>query len=330
MQEAQNSVASEDMLDQLADAYRGKPVPDDWDPETHPLFMRDVETQLEEGNPLAQGIAMLQNPDPPEEIAERAKQKGNYFLKRGPRYYKDAVTHYTEAIEARGSDAKKNSIYHSNRAAVELLRKNYGKVVDDCTMAMKLDPTHIKAYFRCAKAQAALHKWALCLEVCEAGLKLEPDNKEILKEMTVAKEKLDAKRQEAKKQEAAKAKALLQDSKHQRAITKACQDRGVRMGECVYGGAVQGGQAQEAYIDGEGALHWPVLFLYDEFDQSDYFQDTHEDATVGGCLSMLFDPDAPPPEWDPTRRYRPNTGETKPETLNRYRPDTDRYSPDTP
>ena len=124
MQEAQNSVASEDMLDQLADAYRGKPVPDDWDPETHPLFMRDVETQLEEGNPLAEGIAMLQNPDPPEEIAERAKQKGNYFLKRGPRYYKDAVTHYTEAIEARGSDAKKNSIYHSNRAAVELLRKN--------------------------------------------------------------------------------------------------------------------------------------------------------------------------------------------------------------
>eukprot|EP00802_Teleaulax_amphioxeia_P014505 Tamp_14572.p1 GENE.Tamp_14572~~Tamp_14572.p1 ORF type:complete len:460 (-),score=116.12 Tamp_14572:238-1530(-) len=298
---------SDDLLDMLAEQYRGKPIPDEWDPETHPLFMEDVETQIDEGNPLAQGMAMLKNPDPPEEIAERAKSKGNYYLKRGPRYYKDAVQHYTEAIEARGKDAKKNAIYHSNRAAVELLRKNYGKVVEDCKMAMKLDPSHIKAYFRCAKAQAALHKWALCLEVCEEGLKVEPGNKEILKELAVAKEKLDAKRQEAKKAEAAKAMALLQDSKHQRAITKACQERGVRLGECVYGGAVQGGQGKEAYLDADGAVHWPVLFLYDEFDQSDYFQDTHEDASVEGCVSMLFDPDSPPPEWDPTRRYRPDT-----------------------
>jgi len=35
---------------------------------------------------------------------------------------------------------------------------------------------------------------------------------------------------------------------------------------------VQGGQGKEAYLDADGAVHWPVLFLYDEFDQSDYFQ----------------------------------------------------------
>ena len=37
--------------------------------------------------------------------------------------------------------------------------ENYGKVVEDCSKAMQLSPSHIKAYFRCAKAQAALHKW---------------------------------------------------------------------------------------------------------------------------------------------------------------------------
>jgi hypothetical protein len=46
----------------------------------------------------------------------------------GPRYYKEAITHYSEAIQAKSPDTKKNAIYYSNRAAVELLRKNYGKV----------------------------------------------------------------------------------------------------------------------------------------------------------------------------------------------------------
>jgi len=69
---------------------------------------------------------------------------------------------------------------------------------------------------------------------------------------------------------------------------------------------VQGGQSQDPYIDEEGALHWPVLFLYDEFDQSDYFQDTHELATVQGCLDMLFDTESSSPEWDPEGRYRPD------------------------
>ena len=37
---------SDDLLDMLAEQYRGKPIPDEWDPETHPLFMEDVEVKL--------------------------------------------------------------------------------------------------------------------------------------------------------------------------------------------------------------------------------------------------------------------------------------------
>ena len=306
-EQARKDAEDEATLERIALAYKGKPLPEDWDPETHPAFMEDPDRQIEEGNALAQGLAMLKIPDPPEEIAERAKTKGNHFLKRGPRYYKEAIKHYTEAIQAGGKDDAKNAIYYSNRAAVELLRKNYGKVVEDCTKAMTLNPSHIKAYFRCARAQAALHKWQLCVDVCEAGLKVEASNKEILKELENARAKLEARRQEAKKKEAEKAKQMMEDSKGKRALNKAIEARGIRMGECVYGGAVQGGQAQDPFVDEEGSLHWPVLFLYDEFDQSDYFQDTDEGATVEACLEMLFDPDSPPPEWDPTRRYRPGS-----------------------
>jgi tetratricopeptide (TPR) repeat protein len=306
-EQARKDAEDEVTLEQIARAYKGRPLPDDWDPETHPAFMEDPARQIEEGNPLAQAMDMLKIPDPPEEIAERAKQKGNHFLKRGPRYYKEAIAHYTEAIQAGGKDDAKNAIYYSNRAAVELLRKNYGKVVEDCTKAMQLNPSHIKAYFRCARAQAGLHKWQLCVDVCEAGLKIEASNKEILKELENARAKLEVRRQEAKKKEAEKAKQMMEDSKGKRALNKAIEARGIRMGECVYGGAVQGGQAQDPFVDEEGSLHWPVLFLYDEFDQSDYFQDTHEGATLQACLEMLFDPDSPPPEWDPTRRYRPGS-----------------------
>ena len=303
-EQARKDAEDEVTLELLARAYKGKPVPEDWDPETHPAFMQDPATQIEEGNAFAIGMDKLRQPDAPEEVAERAKQKGNHFLKRGPRYYKEAIKHYTEAIDAKSADAQQNAIYHSNRAAVQLLLKNYGKVVEDCNVAIKLHPAHIKAYFRAARAYAGLHKWTQCIEVCEAGLKVEADNKEILKELSAAQEKLAVKRQGAKKAEAEKAKQMLAESKVQRALHKALEERGLRMGECVYGGAVQGGQSTDAYIDADGAVHWPVLFLYDEFDQSDYFQDAHEEATVQGCLDMLFDEASPPPDWDPERRYR--------------------------
>ena len=90
-EQARKDAEDEVTLELLARAYKGKPVPEDWDPETHPAFMQDPATQIEEGNAFAIGMDKLRQPDAPEEVAERAKQKGNHFLKRGPRYYKEAI-----------------------------------------------------------------------------------------------------------------------------------------------------------------------------------------------------------------------------------------------
>ena len=51
--------------------------------------------------------------------------------------------------------------------------------------ALSLSHTHTHTHTH-TRMQAALHKWQLCVEVCEAGLKFEADNKEILKELTIA------------------------------------------------------------------------------------------------------------------------------------------------
>jgi len=118
--------------------------------------------------------------------------------------------------------------------------------------------------------------------------------------------KMKQKEEEIRKREAQKAKELLAESSKTRNVRKAIEERGVRMGECVYGGMVSQ-SSREAFLDGEGNIHWPLLVIYNEFDQSDYFQDVHEGGIILDILKMLFDPTSPPPDWDPSRRYRHDT-----------------------
>jgi len=95
---------------------------------------------------------------------------------------------------------------------------------------------------------------------------------------------------------------MVQDSSKSRAVRKATEERGVTMGEMIYQG-LAGGQNVDPTVDAEGHVHWPVLVIYDEFDQSDFIQDVHELSAVEETVSLLFDPSQPPPDWDPERKY---------------------------
>ncbi|EKX36527.1 hypothetical protein GUITHDRAFT_155219, partial [Guillardia theta CCMP2712] len=263
-EKAQQEKEDEEALERMEAMFKGKPLPEEWDPNSHPAFMVDVDSEKEKGNPFVEGMELLKTPDPPEYIAETLKDKGNAALKRGPKYYEDAVKFYTEALEAKSPLPQQNAILLCNRAAVQLLRKNWGKVIEDTREAIKLDPSNIKAYYRCARAQAGLQKWNLCVEVCDEGLKVDPCNKELLKEKEAAMGKMKQKEEEIRKREAQKAKELLAESSKTRNVRKAIEERGVRMGECVYGGMVSQ-SSREAFLDGRGNIHWPLLVIYNEF-----------------------------------------------------------------
>eukprot|EP00286_Rhodomonas_abbreviata_P009667 CAMPEP_0181336852 /NCGR_PEP_ID=MMETSP1101-20121128/27667_1 /TAXON_ID=46948 /ORGANISM="Rhodomonas abbreviata, Strain Caron Lab Isolate" /LENGTH=428 /DNA_ID=CAMNT_0023447229 /DNA_START=9 /DNA_END=1296 /DNA_ORIENTATION=- len=295
---ARRDQEDEEALERIAQAYRGKPVPEDWDPNSHPYFMTDIDAEIAKGNPFVEGFQQLLYEDPPEVIAENKKTQGNDALKRGPKYYDDAIKLYTSAIDAGSSDAKANAVYYSNRAAVQLLKRNYGKVVEDTDAALKLDPANVKSYFRAGKALAALYKWQLAIQKFEDGLKVDPENKDMKKLLEETKKKHAAQQQEVKKKEMEKAKSLVADSSKTRAARKAIEERGVTLGEAV------GGQNVDASVDDNGHIHWPVLVVYDEFDQSDFVQDVHEGTTVEEIMQMIFDPSQPPPDWDVERRYK--------------------------
>jgi len=78
-----------------------------------------------ESNPTLAAISnLLYQDSTPEEIADRLKDKGNEALKRGKKYYNDAIKHYSEGIAQKCSDNKLQSILFSNRAAVNLMMGN--------------------------------------------------------------------------------------------------------------------------------------------------------------------------------------------------------------
>ena len=93
----------------------------------------------------------------------------------------EAIDLYTRGLEKRCPDRKINATLHCNRAAVNLLlgrlilwraflrcrhvfstwlslTGNRRKVVADCCLAVKLDPSNIKAYYRATKALAAVER----------------------------------------------------------------------------------------------------------------------------------------------------------------------------
>jgi hypothetical protein len=54
------------------------------------------------------------------------------------------------------------------------------------------------------------------------------------------------------------------------------------------------------YIDDYNILHFPVIFLYDEFMQSDFIKDFPMNSTFGEQLNVVL---AQPAPWDPSHRY---------------------------
>ncbi len=76
--------------------------------------------------------------------------------------------------------------------------ENYGKTIEDSKKAIELNPKNIKAYYRAAKAYSALGKHTEAAEICEQGLKEEPNNKAILDELKTAKDLLEAQKVRAK------------------------------------------------------------------------------------------------------------------------------------
>eukprot|EP01147_Barroeca_monosierra_P002033 gene2033-5106_t len=85
------------------------------------------------------------------------KAKASALRKQGNDAYKarrfdEAIETYTKALEVSPVIDEDCAVFYCNRAACYLLQRNYDKVIDDCTAALRLRPCYTKALNRRAQA----------------------------------------------------------------------------------------------------------------------------------------------------------------------------------
>lgn len=105
--------------------------------------------------------------------AEIERVEGNEHYKRGD--YVAAIKSYTRCL---GLDPQ-NAVVLSNRAMALIKNREFAKAEDDCSLALKVDPTHVKSYLRRGTARNALGKHRLALLDFENCTKLDSKNRQI-------------------------------------------------------------------------------------------------------------------------------------------------------
>ena len=120
--------------------------------------------------------------------AESLKTQGNQKL--AEKKFAEAVDLYTKAIDLNSLSA----IYFSNRAAAYSSLAQYENAIDDCEMALSVDPKYAKAYSRMGLAYLSLGKSDKAVQAYKKGLAIDPAN-ETMKQGLKSAQEADSKTQ---------------------------------------------------------------------------------------------------------------------------------------
>ncbi|SCU95227.1 LANO_0E09692g1_1 [Lachancea nothofagi CBS 11611] len=141
-----------------------------------PFFMKTLDDTDGEGgeNVKLEALKALAYDGEPHEVAENFKNQGNdlYKVKR----YREARELYNKGVEIECNVAGINESLYSNRAACELELNNFRRCINDCKLALQINPQNIKCYYRVARAFHSLGNYDEAKQTLEFGLQLDPGN----------------------------------------------------------------------------------------------------------------------------------------------------------
>ncbi|KAG1813390.1 40S ribosomal protein S7 [Suillus variegatus] len=268
--------------------------------ESTPLFMKSLPSE-ESNDPVIQALQSLAFDGTPDEIAQNFKEQGNDYFK-GKRY-REAISFYTQGIDAKPSDIALHEALLCNRAACNLELKNYGSVLRDCSKVLTLNTKSSKAYYRSATALFALERYEESLDCCERCLEYDPENKGVrsIRDRS-AKAKAEKLRKESEKQE-----RIHNEQREKKLLQVAFKERNLF---AVYNPKGSSENPYEPHFDPEDpegtTLIIPVFLLYPQHATSDVIAHFVEDTTFSTHIFQMFPPQAPSPSWDKAEQYIAN------------------------
>ena len=361
----------EDELEKLENS--GSKYMDGWSEENweeemanHPFFANQQSLQnQEELSPLMKGLQDLKySPDEntPSELAANYKEDGNFNFKC--KKYRMAVIAYTEGIRnlliaisdleqktTNGEMQEKQEVDDeahkleilkaqliTNRAAAQFRLGNCRSSLIDCRLALKEQPTHMKAIERAIECCIRLSRHEECIQWCDQGLEVlnGQDKAEQLPADEEKKKSLQSKRASAektrrevernrRKEEMIAKKAKMEEDRLLHAIRsrniiiqKSHKNENVELSMCDLEPCHPAALKKKVHFvkipdhdkDARGnsnneddMLAWPVLFLYPEYGESDFIEEFTECDTILDHMNVMFDNDSPPP-WDTEAKYR--------------------------
>ncbi|KOC70399.1 Tetratricopeptide repeat protein 1 [Habropoda laboriosa] len=109
--------------------------------------------------------------------AEKHKNKGNDYFKSGE--YTQAILMYTQGIQTCPlAYSKERSILYANRAAAKSKCLERESAISDCTKAIELNPSYVKAYVRRGQLYEESEKLDESLEDFKKVLTFDPSHKD--------------------------------------------------------------------------------------------------------------------------------------------------------
>ncbi|KAF3649773.1 hypothetical protein FXO38_17489 [Capsicum annuum] len=141
--------------------------------------------------------------------ANDAKAEGNTLFKEG--LYEEALSKYELALQVAAdipSSTEIRSICHANRAACFSKLGKHEETVKECTKALELNPTYIKALVRRAEAHEKLEHFDEAITDMTKILELEPSHDQARRSVIRLKPLADEKREKMKEEMIGKLKEM--------------------------------------------------------------------------------------------------------------------------
>lgn len=108
--------------------------------------------------------------------AMSSKESGNQFFKN--LRYVEAIQCYTRALDECPQDHQCRAVFLKNRAACYLKLQQFSSALSDCTQALSIDPSDVKALYRRAVAYESSGNLTDAFTDIKHLLSIEPRNKE--------------------------------------------------------------------------------------------------------------------------------------------------------